>query len=54
MDDLLALVSQIVPFHMTHNAEPEAVDLLLEVGGSKPAGYNIIPESTICTSCPMS
>jgi hypothetical protein len=30
-DDLMALVQQIVPFHMTHNAEPEAVDLLLEV-----------------------
>eukprot|EP00798_Chlamydomonas_sp_ICE-L_P009842 gene9842-7728_t len=30
-DDLLGLVNQIVPFHMTHNAEPEAVDLLLEV-----------------------
>lgn len=33
MDELLALVAQIVPYHMTHNAEPEAVDLLLEVGG---------------------
>ena len=32
MDELLALVAQIVPYHMTHNAEPEAVDLLLEVG----------------------
>jgi 26S proteasome regulatory subunit N1 len=30
-DDLLTLVQQIVPFHMAHNAEPEAVDLLLEV-----------------------
>lgn len=30
-EDLLALVHQIVPFHMAHNAEPEAVDLLLEV-----------------------
>ena len=30
-DDLLVLVHQIVPFHMAHNAEPEAVDLLLEV-----------------------
>jgi len=29
--DLMALVQQIVPFNMTHNAEPEAVDLLLEV-----------------------
>lgn len=30
-DDLMALVKQIVPYNMTHNAEPEAVDLLLEV-----------------------
>ncbi|KAK9860437.1 hypothetical protein WJX84_011035 [Apatococcus fuscideae] len=30
-DDLLALVKQIAPHHMAHNAEPEAVDLLLEV-----------------------
>ena len=28
----MELVKQIVPFNMTHNAEPEAVDLLLEVG----------------------
>lgn len=31
-DDLLALVKQVVPYHCAHNAEPEAVDLLLEVG----------------------
>lgn len=31
VDDLMDLVKQIVPHHMTHNAEPEAVDLLLEV-----------------------
>ncbi|KAL4435475.1 hypothetical protein ABPG77_006237 [Micractinium sp. CCAP 211/92] len=31
VDDLMALVDQIVPYDMTHNAEPEAVDLLLEV-----------------------
>ncbi len=30
-EDLLALVKQIAPHHMAHNAEPEAVDLLLEV-----------------------
>eukprot|EP00475_Leptophrys_vorax_P045448 TRINITY_DN9421_c0_g1_i3.p1 TRINITY_DN9421_c0_g1~~TRINITY_DN9421_c0_g1_i3.p1 ORF type:complete len:861 (+),score=124.07 TRINITY_DN9421_c0_g1_i3:114-2585(+) len=30
-DDLMALVQQIVPFHVEHNAEPEAVDLLMEV-----------------------
>ncbi|WJX91340.1 26S proteasome non-ATPase regulatory subunit 2 A [Trifolium repens] len=31
MDDLLELVQQIVAFHMKHNAEAEAVDLLMEV-----------------------
>jgi hypothetical protein len=31
VDDLMALVRQLVPYHMSHNAEPEAVDLLLEV-----------------------
>jgi len=31
LDDLMALVSQIVPWDMTHNAEPEAVDLCIEV-----------------------
>ena len=31
MEDLMGLVHEIVPFHMQHNAEPEAVDLLLEV-----------------------
>lgn len=30
-ESLASLVRQIVPFHMAHNAEPEAVDLLLEV-----------------------
>lgn len=30
--DLTALVHHIVPFNMGHNAEPEAVDLLLEIG----------------------
>ncbi|KAL8126784.1 26S proteasome non-ATPase regulatory subunit 2 homolog A [Apium graveolens] len=30
-DDLMDLVKQIVAFHMKHNAEPEAVDLLMEV-----------------------
>ena len=29
--DLLKLVYVIVPFHLTHNAEAEAVDLLIEV-----------------------
>ncbi|PIA32537.1 hypothetical protein AQUCO_04400025v1 [Aquilegia coerulea] len=31
IDDLMGLVTQIVAFHMKHNAEPEAVDLLMEV-----------------------
>ncbi|GMH11078.1 hypothetical protein Nepgr_012919 [Nepenthes gracilis] len=31
MEDLMDLVQQIVKFHIRHNAEPEAVDLLLEV-----------------------
>lgn len=29
--DLLQMVDEIVPFHVTHNAEAEAVDLLIEV-----------------------
>eukprot|EP00607_Mallomonas_marina_P002396 CAMPEP_0182428130 /NCGR_PEP_ID=MMETSP1167-20130531/21042_1 /TAXON_ID=2988 /ORGANISM="Mallomonas Sp, Strain CCMP3275" /LENGTH=899 /DNA_ID=CAMNT_0024610823 /DNA_START=123 /DNA_END=2822 /DNA_ORIENTATION=+ len=32
-DDLLKLVEAIVPFQMQHNAEAEAVDLLIEVQG---------------------
>ena len=31
VDPLLMLVMNIAPFHMDHNAEPDAVDLLLEV-----------------------
>ncbi|CAL0303876.1 unnamed protein product [Lupinus luteus] len=31
IDELMDLVQQIVAFHMKHNAEPEAVDLLMEV-----------------------
>ncbi|WOL06849.1 26S proteasome non-ATPase regulatory subunit [Canna indica] len=31
LDALMELVQQIVAFHMKHNAEPEAVDLLIEV-----------------------
>ncbi len=30
-EDLMGQVEEIIPFHMKHNAEPEAVDLLLEV-----------------------
>jgi 26S proteasome regulatory subunit N1 len=29
--DLMDMVSKIVPFHVTHNAEAEAIDLLIEV-----------------------
>ena len=35
MDDLMSLVDDIVPFQMSHNAEAEAVDLLMEVQGLK-------------------
>jgi 26S proteasome regulatory subunit N1 len=31
VDDIIALVDQIVPYEVEHNAEPEACDLLLEV-----------------------
>jgi 26S proteasome regulatory subunit N1 len=30
-EDLIKFVRVIVPFHLTHNAEAEAVDLLIEV-----------------------
>ena len=29
--DLLNMVESVVPFHVTHNAEAEAIDLLIEV-----------------------
>jgi len=31
MSDLMALVDIIVPYHVEHNSEPEAIDVLLEV-----------------------
>ena len=31
LKDLEFLIDAIVPYNMTHNAEPEAVDLLLEI-----------------------
>ncbi|KAH9615824.1 hypothetical protein KSS87_003601 [Heliosperma pusillum] len=31
IEDLMGLVHEIVAFHMKHNAEPEAVDILMEV-----------------------
>lgn len=30
-DDLLSLAKDIVPYHMKHNAEAEACDLLMEM-----------------------
>ncbi|KAG8475414.1 hypothetical protein CXB51_032259 [Gossypium anomalum] len=36
VDDLLELLEQIVAFHMKHNAESEAVDLLMEVDDLEP------------------
>ena len=35
VDDLMQLVDDILPFQMKHNAEAEAVDLLMEVNGLK-------------------
>lgn len=49
-DDLLALVHQIVPFHMAHNAEPEAVDLLLEVE-QLPSLLQYVDEANYGRSC---
>ncbi len=34
-DDLIGLVKDIVPFHMTHNGETDAVDLLMETNQLK-------------------
>jgi hypothetical protein len=31
VDDLIALVDRLVPFYVSHNGEPEACDLLLEI-----------------------
>ena len=44
-DDLMVLVDDIVPFQMQHNAEAEAVDLLLEVQQlSKLLTSNVVDE----------
>lgn len=32
LKDLQFLLDAIIPYNMSHNAEPEAVDLLLEIG----------------------
>ena len=31
LQDIQFLIDSIIPYNMTHNAEPEAVDLLLEI-----------------------
>ncbi|GAM20101.1 hypothetical protein SAMD00019534_032760 [Acytostelium subglobosum LB1] len=50
VDDLLALVDEIVPFQMAHNAEPEACDLLLEVE-QLPKLFNFIDENNYPRVC---
>jgi 26S proteasome regulatory subunit N1 len=42
VDDLMDLVKQIVPFHVKHNAEPEAVDLLMEVQKHTWFSWNVL------------
>ena len=43
VDDLMALVTKIVPFDFTHNSEPQACDLLLEVCAvKKNFGWDIL------------
>jgi len=50
VDDLMRLVDEMVPFHMQHNAEPEACDLLMEVNGlSKIVDY--VDESNYVRVC---
>ena len=44
VDDLMTLVDDIIPFQMKHNAEAEAVDLLMEV---QQLGKLINPESPV-------
>lgn len=45
VDDLMDLVKQIVPFHVKHNAEPEAVDLLMEVYNRN---YDALSDGKFC------
>lgn len=47
---LLELVEKIVPYHMSHNAEPEAVDLLIEVD-KLPLLENHVDESNYRRTC---
>jgi 26S proteasome regulatory subunit N1 len=58
--DLLKMVDVIVPFHVTHNAEAEAVDLLIEVqrlkklltlGADKDKGTVMIDENNFHRIC---
>ena len=50
--DLLGMVDVIVPFHISHNAEAEAVDLLIEVQRlSKLTGLDSIDEKNYSRIC---
>jgi 26S proteasome regulatory subunit N1 len=50
--DLLDMVDVIVPFHLTHNAEAEAVDLLIEVQRLKKLlGLAAIDENNYARIC---
>ncbi|KYQ90991.1 26S proteasome regulatory subunit S2 [Tieghemostelium lacteum] len=49
-DDLLKLVDEIIPFQMSHNAEPDACDLLLEVE-QLPKIYRFIDENNYHRVC---
>jgi len=50
VEDLLKLVDEIIPFQMTHNAEPEACDLLLEVEQLNKI-FNFIDENNYARVC---
>ena len=50
--DLLGMVDVIVPFHISHNAEAEAVDLLIEVQRlAKLKGIDSIDEKNYSRIC---
>eukprot|EP01133_Synstelium_polycarpum_P010900 gene10900-12705_t len=50
VDDLMALVDEIVPFQIAHNAEPEACDLLLEVD-QLPKIFGFVDENNYTRVC---
>lgn len=50
-DDLIALVDVIVPFHFKHNAEPEAIDLLMEVRCARAAASCACARRRLVTGC---